>query len=175
MIGEVCLDLPPLIECNEIMSNRSEIPTPEVALSHAHLRSVAPYIPELDPEAQILILLGRDLIRAHKVRKQVNGPHDAPFTQRLDLGWVIGGQVCIDGTHKPTVVVYKTYVLQNGRPSCMASCQSHIHVKEKASYGGEHKHSVSTHLSSHSAIGVSDDDKLGQCVFTRTENDNKLL
>lgn len=34
--GEVCIDLPPLIECNEILSNRSKIPSPEVALSHAH-------------------------------------------------------------------------------------------------------------------------------------------
>lgn len=67
-------DLSPLIECNEIMSNRSEIPSPEVALSHAPLRPVVPY-----PEAQILILLGRDLIRVHKVRQQINGPHDAPF------------------------------------------------------------------------------------------------
>ena len=50
--GEVCLDLPPLIECNAITSNRSEIPSPEVALSHTHLRPVAPYIPEPDPEVQ---------------------------------------------------------------------------------------------------------------------------
>ncbi|KAK0136224.1 hypothetical protein N1851_027883 [Merluccius polli] len=29
------------------MSNNSEIPSPEVALSHAHLRPMVPYIPEL--------------------------------------------------------------------------------------------------------------------------------
>jgi hypothetical protein len=98
---EVCLDLPPLIECNEIMTNRSEIPSPEVALSHAHLRPVAPHIPKPDPEAQILILLGRDLIRVHKVRQQIIGPHNAPFAQRLDLGWVIAGEVCIESAHKP--------------------------------------------------------------------------
>lgn len=112
--GGVCLDLPPLIECNEITSNRSEIPAPEVALSHAHLKNVAPYIPKLDPEAQILILLGGDLIRVHKVRQQINGPHNAPFAQRLDLGWVIVGEVCINSAHKPTVAVYKTNILQNG-------------------------------------------------------------
>ena len=32
--GGVCLDLPPLIECKEIMTNESEIPTPEVAPAH---------------------------------------------------------------------------------------------------------------------------------------------
>lgn len=126
MNGEACLDLPPLIECNEIMSNQSEIPSPEVALSHAHLRTVAPYIPEPDPEAQILILLGKDFIRVHKVRQQINGPHNAPFAQRLDLGWVIVEEVCIDSAHKPTVAVFKTNVLQNGRPSFLAPCQKHI-------------------------------------------------
>lgn len=56
--GKTCLDLPPLIECNKIMSSRSEIPTPEVALAHLHLKAVAQFIPKLDPDAQILILLG---------------------------------------------------------------------------------------------------------------------
>ena len=171
--GEVCLDLPPLIECNEIMSNRSEIPSAEVALSHAHLRPVAPYIPKLDPEAQILILLGRDLICVHKVRKQINGPHNGPFAQRLDLGWVIVGEVCIDSAYKPAVAVFKTNVLQNGRPSLMTPCQSHIYVKEKVSYGGEHRHGTSTYLASHSAVSVSAEDKLGQGLFVRTENDDK--
>lgn len=171
--SELCLDLPPLIECNEIMSNRSEIPSPEVALSHAHLRPVAPYIPEPDPEAQILILLGRDLIRVHKVRQQINGPHEAPFAQRLDLGWVIVGEVCIDSAHKPTVAVYKTNILQNGRPSYLTPCQEHISVKEKVSYGGEHRPGTSTHLSSCSGNGIASQDKLGCCVFVRTENDDK--
>lgn len=167
--GPVCLDLPPLIECNEIMSNRSEIPTAEVALSHTHLRPVAPHIPELDPEAQILILLGRDLIRVHKVRQQINGPNNAPFAQRLDLGWVIVGEVCIDSARKPTVAVFKTNVLHNGRPSYLTPCQNHIHVKDKASYGGEQRHD----LSSHSLVNVRPEDKLGLDVFMRTANDNK--
>lgn len=80
--GEVCLDLLPLIECDEIMSNRSEILSPEVALSHTHLRPLVLYIPEPDPEAQILILLGRDL----KVRQQISEPHDANFCPAGDSG-----------------------------------------------------------------------------------------
>lgn len=134
MNGQVCLDLSQLIECNEITSNRSEIPTPEVTLAHAHLTLVAPYIPELDPEVQILILLGRDLIRVRKVRQKTNGPHNAPFAQCLDLGWVIVGDVCIDKAHKPTVSVFKTHVLQNGRPSLLTPCQNSICNKEKSGY-----------------------------------------
>lgn len=85
--GGVSLSLPTLIECNEKPDNRSEIPTPDAARHHLHLKSIAQEIPELDEEAQILLLLGRDILRAHKVRKWVNGPHDAPFALNLDLGW----------------------------------------------------------------------------------------
>ncbi|KAI2661156.1 hypothetical protein H4Q32_030204 [Labeo rohita] len=171
--GKTCLDLPPLIECNEIMSNRSEIPTPEVALAHPHLKTVAQFIPKLDPDAQILVLLGRDMIRVHKVRQQINGPHDAPFAQRLDLGWVIVGDVCIERAHKPMVSVFKTHILDNGRPSLLTPCQSHIKVKEKLCHGGEHKSGVFPHAFNHATEGVQAEDKLGLKVFDRTKNDNK--
>ena len=100
--GQVCLPLPTLIECVQIPNNRSEIPTPDATLHHAHLRSVALQIPEIDHQAPILLLLGRDIIRVHKVREQINGPHDAPCAQRLDFGWVIVGDVCLGSVHKPT-------------------------------------------------------------------------
>lgn len=94
--GRLKLPLPPLIECDELPSDRSEIPTPDIARHHPHLRAIADHIPPLDDTAQILLLLGRDILRVHKVRQQRNGPHNAPYAQRLDLGWVIVGDVCID-------------------------------------------------------------------------------
>ena len=117
--GKVTIPLPPLIECNDILDNRSEIPTPNAARHHPHLVKVAEHIPEVDPTAEILLLLGRDIIRAHKVRELVNGPHNAPFAQRLDLGWVLVGEVCLGKAHIPTVNTFKTTVLDNGRPSLL--------------------------------------------------------
>lgn len=35
---------------------------------------VAEHIREIDPTADILLLLGRDILRVHKVSEQVNGP-----------------------------------------------------------------------------------------------------
>ncbi|KAJ7995458.1 hypothetical protein DPEC_G00244770 [Dallia pectoralis] len=55
-----------------LKDNRDEIPTSEAALAHPHLQAIAPQIPPLDPSAEILLLLGRDIIQAHKVRSQVN-------------------------------------------------------------------------------------------------------
>ncbi|XP_077385348.1 uncharacterized protein LOC144023587 [Festucalex cinctus] len=75
----------------ESKDDRSEIPTPEIAEHHAHLKHLADKIPEIDPNVSILVLLGRDIPRVHKVREHFNGPHDAPYAQRLDLGWVIIG------------------------------------------------------------------------------------
>ncbi|XP_037503363.1 uncharacterized protein LOC119378234 [Rhipicephalus sanguineus] len=131
LAGDVKLHLPPLLECNEIPDNRSEIPTPDAAQSYPHLRKIANEIPPIDSEANILLLLGRDILRAHKVRRTLNGPHDAPYAQKLDLGWVIVGDVCANRTRKATSVnVFKTHVLENGRPSLFEPCSNHFFVKE---------------------------------------------
>ncbi|MEE6525740.1 hypothetical protein FKM82_025948 [Ascaphus truei] len=47
---------------------------------------IANHIRPIEQGAKLLLLLGRDIMRVHKVRKQHNGPHNAPYAQRLDLG-----------------------------------------------------------------------------------------
>ena len=117
--GQTSLLLLPLIECDEILNDCSEIPTPDAARHYPHLQNLAPYIRELDPKAEIFILLGRDIVRVHKVRQHVSGPHNSPFAQKMDLGWVLVGDVCLGNTHKPAVGTVKTNVLENGRPSIL--------------------------------------------------------
>lgn len=158
--GEVSMLLPTLTECDQIPDNRSEIPTPEAAAAHAHLRQIASHIPPLDSSADILLLLGRDIIRAHKVRRQVNGSNDAPYAQRLDLGWVIIGDVCLSGAHKPAVNSFKTNILNNGRPSFFAPCENTVHIKEK-------------YADKCSSLEDSRDE-LGKHLFKRTTDDDKV-
>lgn len=55
---KVNMALPTLVECNSVPNNQEEIPTPEVALYQKHLRSIADKIPPVDPNAEILLLLG---------------------------------------------------------------------------------------------------------------------
>lgn len=113
--GKTVVALPPLIECNSLPDDRSEIPTPEVAVRFPHLTVVSDKIPPLDPSAPILLLLGQDVLSVHKVRKQRNGPHNTPYAQLLDLGWVIVGEVCLDRIHRQlSVNAYKTNILHNG-------------------------------------------------------------
>lgn len=94
--GKIKVKLPTLIECEMIPDDRDEIPTPELARYFPHLRHLTEKIPPLNENAQIFILLGRDILQVHKVRQQYNGNHDDPYAQRLDLGWVIVGDVCLD-------------------------------------------------------------------------------
>lgn len=91
---KMSIHLPTLLECNQIHNVRTKIPMPEAAYHHAHLKRIADKIPPLDQDAKILLLLGRDILQVHKAREQISGPGDAPFMQRLDLGWVVVGKVC---------------------------------------------------------------------------------
>ena len=89
------------IECNDIPDSRSEIPTPCVTDGYSHLKSVKQCLPPLDKNAQISILIGRDLPEAHHVLDQKTGPADTPYAQKTLLGWVIIGEVCPGKAHLP--------------------------------------------------------------------------
>ncbi|XP_013856011.1 uncharacterized protein LOC106511825, partial [Austrofundulus limnaeus] len=171
MDGNVHIPLPSLIECNNIPNNRDEIPTPEVALHHPHLKSLAHLIPVIDPQAQIMLLLGRDLIRVHKVRKQVNGPHNLPYAQQLDLGWVIVGNVCLGSNHMPqSVNTFYTKTMETTRPTLFESCPNVFCVKEK--YSNIY---IPTYPSLSSETDPDcDANHLGCAVFRQTKEDNQL-
>jgi hypothetical protein len=85
----VTMNLPLLMECDDIPNETSEIPTPEVAMSYPNLRTIASSIPEFDTNAEIQLLIGRDLIEAHHIEEQITGPRGQLFAQRIGLGWAI--------------------------------------------------------------------------------------
>ncbi|XP_034005864.1 uncharacterized protein LOC117497939 [Trematomus bernacchii] len=170
--GKTKAALPPLLECNNLPDDRSEIPTPEITQYFPHLRQVTDKIPPLDTNAPILLLLGRDILRLHKVREQCNGPHNSPYAQRLDLGWVIVGEICLDGTHNSNNVnVYKTHVLQNGRPSFLKPCTNSIQVKERLNGPAKHHLPAPSHSLENVLNGSLD--CIGESVFRKTPDDDK--
>ncbi|XP_071956865.1 uncharacterized protein [Antedon mediterranea] len=134
MDGKTRIAAPSLLECNDIPGNKAEIPTPETASNFPHLKDIADKIPPLDENANITILLGRDAAQAHKVREVRNGPNHSPWGQRLDLGWMVIGDVCLGGAHQKNVVTANRNhikVLRNGRPSAMfTTCKGMISAKE---------------------------------------------
>jgi hypothetical protein len=95
------------------------------------LKDIENYIPEIDEDVCIELLIGRDLIAAHHVLDQKVGGDGLPFGQRLPLGWVMIGSVCLGKAHQPeTVDVLKTSVLPNGGASFLVPCDSEFSVKE---------------------------------------------
>ena len=123
--------VPLIVECDDIPNLRDEIPTPAVANCHPHLAGIAQYIPPIDPNAEILLLIGRNVPSAHIVFDQKLGPSNAPFAQQTSLGWAVIGETCLNGVHVPSVVTAsKTSLLPNGRPSLLQPCENHFCVTE---------------------------------------------
>ncbi|XP_033753059.1 uncharacterized protein LOC117336558 [Pecten maximus] len=143
------LALPRLIECNQIPNIREEIPTPDIARNYRHLQDIEKYIPPVEPAADITLLIGRDLLAAHYVLDQRVGPHNSPYAQKLNLGWVIIGEVCLGKVHKPEILnVNKTHVLKDGRTTIMKPCTSEFKLCDT-------------------------DSSIGDFVFLQTKQDNK--
>ncbi|KAL1021415.1 hypothetical protein UPYG_G00013000 [Umbra pygmaea] len=60
--GHMQLMLPTLIECEIMLDDRTEIPSPEIVQHHPHLKPVKNKIPAVDPDAPILLLLGQYIL-----------------------------------------------------------------------------------------------------------------
>ncbi|XP_069133524.1 uncharacterized protein [Argopecten irradians] len=135
--GSTMYSLPPLIECNNIPTDESEIPTPEVVRHFSHLKQLGSRIPEYKPDCSVGLLVGRDLPEAHHINQQITGPRGSPFAQRTGLGWVIVGEVCLNKAHPPDrdirVSTFKTNIV-NGHASILAPCKNYLWVKEEIRY-----------------------------------------
>ena len=169
MDSTVSIPAPTLFECNNIPGDVAEIPTPEVAAAFDHLRPITSMIPPLNKEADIAILLGRDAPQFHKVREVINGKDDQPWAHRLDLGWVIVGEVCLNGAHVRTdisylqqdvISTYFTQVLRNGRHSAQFQpCDRAVQVFHTSPKATEFGKDLFLSTSADERLGPSSDDR----------------
>ncbi|XP_062566124.1 uncharacterized protein LOC134228483 [Saccostrea cucullata] len=153
MDGSVVMEMPTITECDEISNEKHEIPTFEVIKHHAHLKDLP--LPPIDPCAEILVLIGRDLLEAHHVQSQRLGPKNSPFALQLRLGWVVIGDVCLNRAHRPSnVSVYKTNVITSERQSIFQPCPNKFHLTEDDTSNHE---DIGAHVFKRKA----DDDQVG--------------
>lgn len=144
---------------------RGEIPSPAVARHHAHLADIADNIPEIDNAAPVVLLIGRDLPEAHHVLEQTTGPRNSPYAQKLSLGWVVIGETCLNKFHRPdTVVVNKTYLMQNGRLSICKPCPNNFEIKESPRIGDTKS---IQNIPDPIFVRDKDDDKVGPSIEDR--------
>ena len=166
--------LPTVTECDAIPDNKDEIPSPDIAKAHPHLRPIANQIPEPQRDVDILLLIGRDAPPLHKVRESRNGKGNSPWAQRLDLGWVILGNACLDGVHKPNdLTSCKTHLLMNGRPSIFEPCSNVFHVNHPTPMQFSPFENPEDLGRKESFIQGKFEDGLGSKVYERTKLDNR--
>jgi hypothetical protein len=161
--GSKRYSLPTVIKCTAIPDSKNEIPTPDIARAHPHFRPIAGHIPEIDENASILMLIciGRDTPPLHKVRESRNGRANMPWAQRLDLGWVVLGNTCLDGVHQPTELsTFATNVLQT---SIFEPCSNKFEVNTARE--SDHMHGTETVESQERFIHGRFEDGLGANVF----------
>lgn len=122
--GTCTLDFPTLIECDQVPDFKDEIPTSDVAYHYPHLTEIVHQFPSIYDRAQVSLLIGKDLPRAHHVQAHITGQKGIPFAQNLALGWTLEGETCIGKFHQADVHIYKTSILGNGRATMLKSCDS---------------------------------------------------
>ncbi|CAG2230743.1 unnamed protein product [Mytilus edulis] len=155
--GTTQLKCPSLIECNEIPISKREIATPAIARHYKHLQDIEQFIPELDRNAEVMLLIGRDVTAAHHILDQRIGKDNEPYAQRLRLGWAIIGETCLGLVHtSDTITVNKTTVLPNGRETNLKPCEYGFRVKDKEPDIGS---TVFKQTREDDTLGLSQEDK----------------
>lgn len=92
----------------------------------------------------------------------------------LDLGLVIVGDVCLGNAHKPNEVsALKTYILENGRPTCFAPCDSLLRVKDDYSLRST-QGAIPWNPMQTTPVKATTDESLGEAVFCQGINDNQF-
>ena len=112
--------LPKLIECEHIPQEKDEIPTPSMTKHFPHLYDITNEITPLDKDANIEILLGRDApeLKSPRILKWAK---EAPWAQKLLLGWTISVQTCLDRVAGPVHVSAYCTALEKDQPLSMSS------------------------------------------------------
>lgn len=151
----------------DAQDSKHEIPTPDVARAHPHLKDIANAILEIQDDVGILLLVGRDAPPLQKIHEPRNGSSNAPWAQRLDLGWAIMGNAYLDGAHKPEVSSYKTH-FTNGPPLILEPCPNRFHINGNV----PNLPNVEVLRCKESFVNGKFDDGLGTKVFVSSK-DNK--
>lgn len=122
--------LPKLLTNDFLPDSKNEVATPKIVMQHTNIAHLAGNFQELDPEADVLLLLGRDCsdvmyTRCYDLR--------SPFAHHTALGWAVVGPVCFDvkeneatNSHRRT---YKTAI-------------HHDHFSAESTFSPKEKYSV---------------------------------
>ena len=87
----VSYDLPPMTTIDSIPDCKLEVASPRCVEMFPHISQFAKFFQEIDPDAEVLALIGRD---GNKILKTECFGDEAPFVHHTTLGWALVGTVC---------------------------------------------------------------------------------
>ena len=97
------------------------------------------------------------------------GRGDVPWAQRLDPGWVIQGNACLDGVHPPSeLTTFKTNVVPTTQDSIFEHCPNKIQVKTRP-YESNDDPCDETFKRKERFLHGSFEDGLGATIFQRID------
>ncbi|XP_028391897.1 uncharacterized protein LOC114516570 [Dendronephthya gigantea] len=166
----VLMKLPRLVECDNIPSDKREIPIPEQVRRYGHLREVADKLPPLKSEAEVQLLIGRDAPEIMKVREVRNGPKGAPWAHRLAVGCTICGRMCVNRQGGPIHITTHRTVVRDLSNKLEDGVQVHSQTKVNHPY----QTLYTEYLSCPNKLEVKDCyDEPEDVVFQTTVRDNE--
>ena len=85
-----------LVECTNIPEDKRRIAMPKMVRECSQIKETAHEIPPYDPKANVEILTRREAPELLKITAGRNGPKGASWAQKLDMGWTISSQMCLN-------------------------------------------------------------------------------
>ena len=95
------IKLPPTLSHPALPDTRNETSSPRIVRAHKHISKFANHFPEIDPNLEVVMLIGTNCGEAMKTRcygKTYPYVHDTP------LGWALVGPSCLDESSSPKVL-----------------------------------------------------------------------
>ncbi|XP_071950844.1 uncharacterized protein [Antedon mediterranea] len=108
----------------------------------------------------------KDAPQFHKVREVINGEDQEPWAHRVDLGWVVIGEVCLNGAHlrqdltnqKEAISTYYTQ-LTNGRNSAnFRPCENAVEICQILNHEKQFGADIFTQTAGDEELGRSTED-----------------
>ena len=90
-----------LVECTNIPEDKRRIAMPKMVRECSQIKETAHEIPPYDPKANVEILTRREAPELLKITAGRNGPKGASWAQKLDMGWTISSQMCLNWVGGP--------------------------------------------------------------------------
>ena len=91
VLASEVVDIPTAFSCHRITDTRGLVTTPVVARAHAHVAHLADYFPPYDSNAEVLMLIGRNCVKA---MKSVLLSDSSPYLYQTPLGLALVGSGC---------------------------------------------------------------------------------